>query len=153
MIFAVLAILAANIGILIGGVHVYKQIKAIDADYQEAKNTFAALFIPRHEGEVSPFGEITNQMAEIVAQKMGVTVQAAIRGSFGGSMKGVNKELEQIAIEESPDLAIASALPKSLKKNPLAMAGFQAVIQRILSNSGGIGGPHNGHHPQAKFNL
>jgi len=135
--------------ILIGGVYAYFKIRALAREVVEA----VSYYVTSPDSDTpSPLVSFIGYSAEIVAQKIGVSTQQAIKGSLGGSLKGVNAQLEQEAIASDPSLALVSALPKSLKKNPIAMIGLQALINKFMASSGA---GHNSNNPQAqaKFNL
>lgn len=146
MVFLLLAILA-------GGVYIYVKITGMA---QSFAYTIEDIFTPRSANEPSLFAQTVNEIAEGIAQKTGIHINAAIRGSLGGTMKGVNAALEEEAIAGDPALAVASALPKSLKKNPIAMIGLQMLMQKALSgtNASQQAVNNNGHNnSQAQFNL
>lgn len=139
--------------ILICGVIAY--VKARNT-IQEASEAFNDFFTCQSDDSPSPFLQIVGQVSELTAQKIGVTTQMAIKGSLGGTMKGVNAELEQVAAENDPSAAMLTLLPKSTKKNPLAMAGLNILIQRLLSGGGqgsGFGTGSGSNNSQTKFNL
>lgn len=114
--------------------------------------TLSDIFLPQAEGRSSVAGEAVQEIGEQLAQRIGLTVQQAIKGSIGGSMKGINAALEQEGAAANPDAAILAALPKSLKKNPVALMGLQAIMSKLSGGSSpqASGGQNNG---QAKFNL
>lgn len=152
MLFALIVLVLLNCLLLTGGVFVYVKARRFVEDTQE---NITALFTPENEGQLSAIGQMLDCFSQSVAERIGVTVQAAIRGSIGGTMKGVNAALEKEAIEENPNLAMMQALPKSLRGNPIAMMGLQAILSRMGSGSSGprnkqIASPNNG---QVKFNL
>lgn len=93
--------------------------------------------------------QFIEQVSAITAEKIGVSTQAAIRGSLGGMMKGVNAELEQEAINADPSLSLAKALPKSLRKNPLALMGLQLLMNKNQPAHPGS----NGTISQTRFQL
>lgn len=109
------------------------------------------------DNQTSGFTETVSGISDIIAQKVGMSTQMAIKGSMGGSMKALNKELEQEAMAENPNLAMAEFLPKSLRKNPLALMGLNSIMQKyagsILSGGSGSGSGSDNHTGQAKFNL
>lgn len=120
--------------------------------YQDGITTF---FTAETEGQGTAFNQVVNQICDVIATKQAVSTQAAIRGALGGSQKAINHELEQVAIAENPELGMLDALPKSLRKNPIAMMGLQALMNKQFS---GAGGSPAGHSPsrqngRAKFNL
>lgn len=148
MLLLCILMLLSNLALLgLGG---YAYVKACRMS-EDVLAWFAGFVSPKSENENSPLGDVIESAAEVVSQKIGVTVQAAIRGSIGGSMKGINAELEREAIAENPNLAVMDALPKSLKKNPLAMMGLQAVLSRM--NLPGGGKSNSNGNSQARFNL
>lgn len=149
-----IALCVINFGILAGGV--YASRKASNA-YNQITDLFAEIFQPVSPDHPSIFQESVEAITDGIAQKTGSSIQAAIRGSLGGSAKSLNHELEQEAIAADPSLALMEYLPKSLKKNPIAMLGLQRVVGNFLSGSGGgskkIEAGKNGSGGQAKFNL
>jgi hypothetical protein len=95
----------------------------------------------------SPLAQLINQVGAVVAGQVGNSVVAAIRGALGGTQKGVNSEALGEAVGESPGLALAQNLaPKlfrKLAKNPVALAGLQALLGKLMGGAGpgGNGGP------------
>lgn len=132
---------------LAGGVYCYVRIKRVS---QTITETLENIFVARNQDNMSVFTQTVNEILDGSAQRIGYQVQAAIRGSIGGSMKGVNAQLEKVAADSDPTLAVAANLPKSLKKNPLAMAGLQFLLNRA---GGGNAGGNNNQTSQAKFSL
>lgn len=118
---------------------------------RSAKAEISNFFLVTNESGYTGYSEVVNNISDVLSQKIGITVQAAIRGSVGGTMKGVNAALEKEAIENNPELAIMDVLPKSLKKNPIALMGLQAIISRIGSDPSS-GSKTNGS-AQTKFSL
>lgn len=150
MLFAVILILSLNLAFLLGGVYAYKKANRAA---NEVKDTLFDIFKPQPEGKASHFGQIVDQIAEIIASHTGSSVQASIRGAMGGTMRGINSALEQEAIEANPQLAIAEMLPKSLKRNPLAVAGLQQIVGNILQASTRGGYKSGSNNGPPKFNL
>lgn len=144
------AAISAGVSLLLlgGAIHVYRNAQRVSKNISE---TLESIFTPITPGEPSIFNQAVNEILEGGAQRVGVHVQAAIKGSIGGTMKGVNAALEKEAIDGNPTLALAGALPKSVKKNPLAMIGLQMLAQKI-GNGGGNASSNNGA-TQAKFTL
>lgn len=137
----------ASLFMLAGGVYCYVRIKRVS---QTINETLENIFVARNQDNMSVFTQTINEILDGSAQRIGYQVQAAIRGSIGGSMKGVNAQLEKVAADNDPTLAVAANLPKSLKKNPLAMAGLQFLLNRA---GGGNTGGNNNQTSQAKFSL
>lgn len=157
--YAIFMLLILLTGVVIGvinGICLYKINRAYEMaerKSQSVSGTIYELFQPNSEG-VSPFSEVVNSVAVVMSEHIGKTVQASIRGSIGGSMKGLNAGLEQIAVEDNSTAAAMSALPKSLKKNPVAMMGLKVLMDRLNNNSPpGQISSSNGSVKQAKFNL
>lgn len=148
MLLVAILILISNVVLLIGAGVVYVRSTK---NFAELHQGFKNYFSPQGQNNASPFGETLDAITDVMAQKIGVTVQASIRGAMGGTMKGVNHALEDVAREENPSLAMMDALPKSLKKNPIALMGLQALIARS-GGSGGSGGTR-GNGSQAQFKL
>ena len=144
--------LIAVIIMLAGGAALeIREIRGIHERLDNYDRAVSDLFTARDPNQNPPFIEIVDKITDMFAQKQAITTQAAIRGSMGGSQKAINAELERIAIEENPDLALTKMLPNSLKKNDLALQGLKFLVGRMRS-SGGSGG---NHHPgeQVKFKL
>lgn len=135
----------ASLLIFAGGVYTYVRVKRVS---QSINETLESIFIPSNQGDMSLFTQTVNEILDGSAQRIGVSVQAAIRGSIGGSMKGVNAQLEQVAADSDPTLALAAQLPRSVKKNPLAMMGLQLLMQRTAGKNASSNG-----NTQAKFSL
>jgi len=129
-----------------------------DERYQETSGYIAQFFNPKGKDQPSPFGEVVDSVSEVFADKLGTRIQAGIRGQLGGNVKGLNRGLEEVAMQEDPSLAVLDSLPKSLKKNPVAMMGLQSIVSRIMASqsNGSPGQSGNGTGSgggQAKFSL
>lgn len=149
MLFLVIALLGTQVILVSGGI--YYGNKAIRA-VRQTQRVLSELFIPKNEGEASAVGQAASQYIEFISEQIGVKTQAAIRGSIGGSMKGINAALEQEATSDNPNLAIMQALPKSLKKNPVAMIGLQKIMEKVMNNSmNNQNTGNNGHVSPVKF--
>jgi hypothetical protein len=135
--------------ILIGGVYAYFKVRSLGNEAVEAVNFYLTSPSP---DSPSPLLAFIAQVSEITAQKIGMSTQMAIKGSLGGTMKGINAQLEQEAIASDPSLALTQALPKSLRKNPIAMIGLQALVNKFMASSG-AGHFSSNNHEQTKFNL
>lgn len=117
------------------------------------KSQVLSFITPAGEGLPSPMAQIGDIYADNLAGKINSSIQAAIRGSSGGTMKAVTGALEEEAIAANP---IMAALPKKLLKNPAAAAGLQMVIQRAMENAGQGSGPargSNGDYQKPRFNF
>lgn len=149
MLFALIVLVILQCLLLAGGVFIYAKARVFVAATQE---NITAFFSPQSEGQLSIAGQMLDSVSQSMAERIGVTTQAAIRGSLGGTMKSVNAALEAEAVQADPSLALTQALPKSLKKNPIALLGLQALMNKVISGqaSTGIPSPSNG---QVKFNL
>lgn len=91
----------------------------------------------------SPFAKTVDNIAIIIADRIRVALMAAERGAQGAAVRDVNKGLEEYAVQNNPAAAVAATLSKSLKKNNLAAAGLQMLIQNLMA--GGLpGGNHKG---------
>jgi hypothetical protein len=151
IIIGLLILIGLQSATLIAAYLMYKRSTAILSRYRDF---IADFFTPESSDRPSDFGRSIDAISDSFAQKIGVTVQAAIRGSSGGSSKALNRELEAEAIAENPSLAVVGMLPKSLRKNPLALAGLQALASKLFSSSGaGTSGPGTSNNGQTKFNL
>lgn len=141
------------ISLITGGVYVYSKAKSAVNEVSQTLSDYFTVDTP--EG-ISPFGQLLNQFAEIQAQRLGVTVQAAIRGSVGGKMKAIVPALEAEAAAEYPELGLAELLPKSLKKSPAAQVGLQLLLNKIMANKSGSRNNHResaANTTQHSFNL
>lgn len=101
------------------------------------------------------FNQAINDMGDVFATKYGQAMMAAMRGQMGGQARALTTELEDVARAENPQLALLDMLPKSLKKNPVAMTGLNVLLQRVMAGqqaSGSVTTP-GGNHGQVKFNL
>lgn len=133
----------------------------IAANYviKERNNTiekFNAYFNQPGPDQPSDFHLLIEKIADLVAERTRIGLMAAERGSKGAAVRDATSGLEQIAADNDPGLAVAQSLPKVLKKNPVAAAGLQFLIQKMLTGQpGGVpgsgGSPDNGS--QAKFRL
>lgn len=121
--------------------------------FDEVIEQFSEFITPGSNGDASPFGQVVDSVTDMLADKIGVRIQAATRGSAGGSAKALNAGLQEVAMQEDPNLALMQSLPKSLRKNPMALMGLQAILSRAAAgNMRSPGGPGNGQ-AQAKFSL
>lgn len=152
MITLLLAFIAITITAGIG-LGAYSYVKATRF-IQDSIETLHYCFEHTGEDGFTPLIRFVDQTTEVTAQKIGVSVQAAIKGSIGGTMKGVNAQLENYAAENDQGAALMTALPKSLRKNPIALMGLQMLMQNMAKGVPGKA-PENGRGitPQAKFNL
>lgn len=128
--------------------------------YHDASNILLRFFFEQTgEDQNTDFNRALNQTAMVFASQIGSATLTAINTSFGGTMKGAAAELAEMGAQGNLGLVIEEALPKSIKKNKLAMAGFGEVIKQIVvklaaGNSlpaGGGGG--NGHFDVNRLNL
>lgn len=133
MLFLSIAILVSLIG---GGAYVVKRISGLESRVQ----VFEDFFTPEGEGLPSPLGKLIGETGGFVASQVTDGVSKTLHGAIGGSMKGVTAELEQQAVADNPALAIMAGMPKSIKKNPLAMLAMQTLINKNLPLKGGSGG-------------
>ena len=126
--------------------------------YNVHRYQFTEYFNQASPDHPSEFNKNINQIADIVAERTRLGLTMADRGSTGAAVRDVNRGLEEIAVQNDPSLAVAQALPKSLKKNQLAMAGLNMLVQNIISKAGsqqagpGIN-PGNGSASNIKFDL
>lgn len=133
-------------------------------EVDQVKNALNDFFLPNEDG-VSDFQQTIEGFSEILAQRIGVTVQASIRGQIGGAMNGIVPALQAEAAEnlqDNPELvqkAFQESLPKSLKKNPLAAMILQQFVGKFIGNLGTTspgarpGAPGGNGYRQAKFRL
>jgi len=154
MLFGILSVVAlaavVNIGLLLGGAYVVVKSRQ---HYKDTVKALEAFVTAPSQNEPSDFAKVCDNIAELFANRTGVVVQAALRGAMGGTMKGVNAALEKQAIEENPQLSLAEALPKSLKKNPLALMALQSIMSKVMAGSSGSSGSSGNGHQHAKFQL
>lgn len=151
MLTICILILGVQIALLFGGYLVYR---AACRSRDRLESDLRSFFEASPDGGASDFAKSVDAMADIFAGRIGVTIQGSIRGILGSQAREISRGLEQTAIEQAPELGIMGMLPKSLKKNPLALAGLQGLLSRILQ---GGQGAHTGavknSEPAAKFNL
>lgn len=119
-------------------------------DYSEG---FKDFFTAESEAGGTAFNQSVNQFADIIAEKLALTTQAAIRGSMGGVQRTINQGLEQTALDANPALGAMELLPKSLRKNPLAMAGLQTLMQQTMGGKQQNRPSDNGNSNQVKFSF
>ena len=154
-----LAIILISVGILIHistfAVSAYVVVK----NYRQLAEQWDNFFAQNSADEPSNFSKIICQIADVCAERTRVAVMAAFQGSQGAAVRDATRGLEQVAAEGDPRLAVAAALPRGLKKNPLALAGLNMLVQNMLAKGnlhGNIPGeiPSNGSKSsQVKFNL
>jgi hypothetical protein len=91
----------------------------------------------------SPLAQLIDNVAAVVASRAASSAMAVIRGSIGGTMKGVNSEAISEASQMSPGLALAATLaPKQFRrlgKNPLALRGLDGLLGKIVGGLGANG--------------
>lgn len=119
-------LLAAQIA---GGLVVYKKVRNSYDSLADQVNNY---FVSTDSKIPSPFSQSMDSIATLFADRNRVALSAAERGAQGAAARDLNRGLEEIATESNPALAIAAGMPKSLRKNPLAQAGLQMLINRIL---------------------
>lgn len=138
------------------GVGIYSVIQ-VTRRYDQVAEGLRAFVTPESPEDPSDLHKTLDQVAAIFADRYRVAMTAADRGATGAAARDVNRGLEEIAVAGDPALAVAQALPKSLRKNPLALAGLNMVVQNILSKqgigSGGSPGFNGGSGNQIKFDL
>lgn len=151
MLFLAIGLLITQVLILSGGIYAYVKVRGAS---RVVEGFVSELFISQAEGEPPAIIKGIAAISEDMAQRIGISTQAAIRGSIGGTMKGINHALEEEAVAQDPGLALMNALPKSLKKNPLAVMGLQAILSKMQTRSPGIpnNAGDNGSNP-VRFNL
>lgn len=121
--------------------------------YNDVVQNFKAFFEQPGPDKPSDFQQVADQLSVIFADRVRIAFQAVDRGARGAAQRDINRGLEDVAVEEMPALAIAQALPKNLKKNPLAEAGLNLLLQRLMSGGIGGGDGSSGRSTQARFNL
>jgi len=149
MLFAAISLLLLLVGVnfWVAGSHV-KTNRRID----NISEGFTEFFTSQDKDGYTNFAKTVSWTSEAIGQSVGRYFVAAERGASGGTMKGVNKELERVAVQENPELAVLDVLPKSLKRNPLAMLGLQAIMSK-QRGSNIIPSQINGSSQQVKFDL
>jgi len=147
------ALLITAIVVLIAGAGAgLREVRTLNAKLDNYDRAFSAFFTPDSSNQMSPFTSVVDQIATLVAERQAIVTQASIRGALGANQKVLNRELEQVAIQEDPSLALASVLPASLKKNPTALMGLQYLLSRMKGGGPGAA-PINGAGGQARFTL
>lgn len=102
----------------------------------------------------SDFNKVLDQTAILFADRYRIAMTAVDRGQQGAAVRDVNRGLEDLAVENNPALAVAQNLPRSLRKNNLAMAGLNILVNSIMQNKGGgNGGGNMVSTRQVKFDL
>lgn len=147
--------LIAGIIILAGGAVVgIREVRGLNEKLDNYDRAFTNFFTSPGPDQMSPFTQVICEVSTIIAKEQAVVTQAAIRGSLGGQQRAMNENLEAVAISEDPNLAFAQVLPKSLKRNPLALMGLQAIMRNMGRGPGSPGPNGSGIiGDQAKFKL
>jgi len=115
-------------------------------------------FIPKSENQPSPFAEVISMAGQVIGNQVGQAVSQVLNGGLGGSIKGMNAELEQKALIEHPEIAQQIAfqelLPKSTKKNSLANFMMQKIFEAATkAGPGGNNGPSSSTSGSPKFKF
>lgn len=114
---------------------------------------------PVDEKTASPFASLVDQVAQVFSSRFGSTLTAVIRGSLGGTQKGVNSEAYQEAIKDNEGLAlldvVSPSVSKRLGKNPLAVMALQALLSKVFKPGEGTGvaGTDNGKKARRGFDF
>lgn len=152
MILALLfAILVTNIAIFAG---IRRHNKKLN-DKLDQFGDLAYSFVKPEPDGLSPVARALDLFSDTVAQKIGLTIQASIRGSMGAQSRAITGALEGEALEANPVLGL---LPKKLAKNPLASMGLQILLEKMSSAGAGQPGkmgilPGGNTDGSPKFNL
>jgi len=153
-------ILLVMLGVIVyAGITARREIDNLKTTAGEVNDAFQDFFKPHGEDHLSDFQRLVGNMSIALSAEIASKTLAAFHGSIGGTIKGLNHELEEEAVKANPSLALLKALPKSTQKNPLAMAGIQIFGDRIVAALSNMGNPGkdttstgNGHKQQS-FNL
>lgn len=155
MLITILIIACA--GILTTNIVLIKGYRDIVAKYRIWVEGFREFFGQDDPQNPSDFIKAVDQIAIVFADRQRITMSAVDRGQQGAAVRDINRGLEEVAAENNPAYAIASSLPKSLKKNQLAQAGLMYFIQGLMNKqNGGIpggSGPGPGGSGQSEFNF
>lgn len=109
-------------------------------------------FVPAKPEDKTPFIQVIDYATDQVADKIRISIMASTRGAAGAAVRDANRGLEELGASTDPALAVAKNLPKSLQKNPLALAGLNYLMQNTFKNQS-RSGAGNGSSSQVKFNL
>lgn len=151
MTVLLIATLCLNLILAIGVIY---EVHRIRAKSDRVTESIAAIFEASGDNGSSEAGRVIDEITSNFSQKIATAVYNTMRGSMGGTMKAVNAELEQTAIAENPALGVMEILPKSLKKNPVAMLGVQSLLQRLIGqNTGSVEASRPAGNGQIKFTL
>lgn len=154
----IIPILMLCVAILTLGVTVYALVKAykcVNYLIQLSK----AIFEPDAEGQPSVFGQVLASFAQNIGVQVGSAVNHSLQSSLGGTMKGAVAELESKAIQENPNAAFLSLMPKSIQKSPLASLVMSGALNNVLGGlSKGVGNNNHGSNTgstnnQSQFDL
>jgi len=154
-----ISLIGIFIGILVQTGLRIRQHRQYVQKYNELAERLGDFMRPSTPDDPSDFNKVLDQIAVLFADRYRIALSAADRGAQGAAARDINRGLEEIAAEQSPALAVAQNLPRSLRKNPLAAAGLNMLIQNILSKPGSLpgqgspGSPGNNGSQQAKFSL
>lgn len=133
--------------------------RKVKAQYESLVDAFDEFFAVKNPDTGSHFNQTMDSIAVLFADRYRIAVSAADRGQIGAAARDVNRSLEEIAVENNPAYAVANSLPKGLKKNPVAMAGLQLLLQRLSAGAAGnptatgMAIPSNGQVNQVKFDF
>jgi len=128
-----------------------RRIGRINERLDKLDNDVTEVFSSPSPDMPSIFSQVVNQVADIIGEKQALVTQASIRGALGGQQRALNRDLEEIAVQEDPGLALTQILPKSLKRNPLALMGLQSILSRRSPGSSPGSNTNNGG--QVRFKL
>lgn len=138
----------SSIGWTYAGVKVYRKITR----FNESVDYF---FTGQAGDKGSAFNQAINDISDVFAVKFSQATMASARGQLGGQAKAMNAEFEAIAKEGNPQLTLLDVLPKSLKRNPVAMQGLGMVLQKMMA--GQLANNNNAHYAgdnqPVKFHL
>jgi len=112
-----------------------KELKAFDEakeKYENLAQGFVEYVTPQDETNISPFNETLAQVADLFADRFRVAMTAATLGAQGAAARDLTRGLEELGQEEMPAGAIVPHLPKSLRKNPIALQMLNNIVMRLM---------------------
>lgn len=123
--------------------HLYNLEKRVQIEFMR--------FITAEGDKASPFADLVDSVSSVVANRVGTSVMAAIRGAIGGTMKAANAE--QLESEPIKGLigTLAPSLGKRLGKNPVAMSILQGVLNKLSGNQANVSSEGGNHRRDFDF--
>lgn len=91
------------------------------------------------DGQPSRFNQDLDNVTSMIAEKLRIAVTNTHKGAAGAAARDMSRGLQEIAIQEQPELGLLGAMPKAIQKNPLALAGLQILMKNMAQRPGPAG--------------